>query len=42
MIDMEETAVKFSAPQNELKYQIQLNEAEAILLDLKVKVDELQ
>lgn len=42
MIDMEETAVKFSAPQNELKYQIQLNELEAILLDLKVKVDELQ
>jgi len=41
MIDMEETAVKISAPQNELKYQIQLNELEAALLDLKVKADEL-
>ena len=41
MIDMEETAVKISAPQNELKYQIQLNELEATLLDLKVKADEL-
>jgi proteasome regulatory subunit len=39
---MEETAVNNSAPQGELKYQIQLNEMEASLLDLKVKVDELQ
>jgi proteasome regulatory subunit len=42
MIDMEETAVNTSAPQNELKYQIQLNELEATLLELKVKADELQ
>lgn len=41
MIDMEETAVKSSAPQNELKYQIQLNELEATLLELKVKADDL-
>jgi proteasome regulatory subunit len=41
MIDMEETAFKTSAPQNELKYQIQLNELEATLLDMKVKTDEL-
>jgi len=39
---MEETAVNTSAPQNELKYQLQLNELEATLLDLKVKVDDLQ
>lgn len=42
MIDMEETAINNSSPQNELKYQIQLNELEAALLDLKVKADELQ
>jgi proteasome regulatory subunit len=41
MIDMEETAVNTPAPQHELKYQIQLNELEATLLDLKVKADEL-
>jgi proteasome regulatory subunit len=39
---MEETAVNNAMPQGELKYQIQLNELEAALLDLKVKVDELQ
>ena len=39
---MEETAVNNSAPSGELKYQIQLNELEASLLDLKVRVDELQ
>ncbi|MFA6226387.1 MAG: proteasome-activating nucleotidase [Methanoregula sp.] len=38
---MEETAINSSAPQNELKYQIQLNELEATLLELKVKSDEL-
>jgi proteasome regulatory subunit len=38
---MEETAVNNTAPQSELKYQIQLNELEASLLDMKVKVDEL-
>ena len=39
---MEETAVNNTSSQNELKYQIQQNELEAALLDLKVKVDELQ
>ncbi|MGD0081359.1 MAG: proteasome-activating nucleotidase [Methanoregula sp.] len=39
---MEETAVNTTAPSHELKYQIQVNELEAALLDLKVKVDELQ
>ena len=39
---MEETAVNNATPQGELKYQIQLNELEAALLDQKVKVDELQ
>jgi len=39
---MEETAVKHASPSNELKYQIQLNELEATLLDLKVRVEELQ
>ena len=38
---MEETAASNTAPASELKYQIQLNELEATLLDLKVKVDEL-
>jgi proteasome regulatory subunit len=38
---MEETAVKSSASSSELKYQIQLNELEAALLDLKVRVDDL-
>ena len=41
MIDMEETAVKNTASSSELKYQIQLNELEATMLDLKVKVDDL-
>jgi proteasome regulatory subunit len=39
---MEETAVKNAAPSTELKYQIQLNELEATMLEMKVKVDELQ
>jgi len=38
---MEETAASTTAPASELKYQIQLNELEASLLDMKVKVDEL-
>jgi proteasome regulatory subunit len=38
---MEETAVNNSASSSELKYQIQLNELEATVLDMKVKVDEL-
>ena len=38
---MEETAVKNTAPSSELKYQIQVNELEASLLEMKVKVDEL-
>ncbi|WP_321508425.1 proteasome-activating nucleotidase [uncultured Methanoregula sp.] len=38
---MEETAVNNTAPSSELKYQIQVNELEATLLDLKVKVDDL-
>jgi proteasome regulatory subunit len=38
---MEETAASNTAPASELKYQIQLNELEASLLDMKVKVDEL-
>jgi proteasome regulatory subunit len=41
MIDMEETAASSTAPPSELKYQIQLNELEAALLDMKMKVDEL-
>jgi proteasome regulatory subunit len=39
---MEETAVNTSASSGELKYQIQFNELEAALLDMKVKADELQ
>ena len=39
---MEETAVNHSASSGELTYQIQLNELEAALLDLRVKTDELQ
>ncbi|MEN6443435.1 MAG: proteasome-activating nucleotidase [Methanoregula sp.] len=39
---MEETAVNNATPQSELKYQIQLNELEAALLDLKVKTEDLQ
>jgi proteasome regulatory subunit len=38
---MEETATSNTAPASELKYQIQLNELEASLLEMKVKVDEL-
>ncbi len=39
---MEETAVNNATPQTELKYQLQLNELEAALLDLKVKTEDLQ
>jgi proteasome regulatory subunit len=39
---MEETAVNNAMPQTELKYQLQLNELEAALLDLKVKTEDLQ
>jgi len=38
---MEETAVNNTAPSSELKYQIQINELEASLLEMKVKVDDL-
>jgi len=38
---MEETAVNNTAPSSELKYQIQVNELEATLLEMKVKVDDL-
>jgi proteasome regulatory subunit len=38
---MEETAVKNTAPSSELKYQIQVNELEASLLEMRVKADEL-
>src|SRR5512136_3190689 len=38
---MEETAVNNPAPSSELKYQIQLNELEAAVLDLKVKIEDL-
>ena len=40
MMNMEETAVNNSSS-GELKYQIQINELEAAMLDMKVKVDEL-
>ena len=39
---MEESAVNNVPPSSELKYQIQLNELEAALLELKVKTEELQ
>jgi len=42
MSDMEESAVNNATPSSELKYQIQLNELEAALLELKVKTEELQ
>ncbi len=42
MINMEETSVDNAAPQNELKYQIQLNELEAALLEQKVRAEDLQ
>jgi proteasome regulatory subunit len=38
---MEETAASTTPPASELKYQIQLNELEASLLEMRVKVDEL-
>jgi proteasome regulatory subunit len=38
---MEETAVNNTPPSSELKYQIQVNELEAALLEMKVKVDDL-
>lgn len=38
---MEETAVKNTAPSSEINYQIQINELEASLLEMKVKADEL-
>jgi proteasome regulatory subunit len=38
---MEEITVNNAPPSSELKYQIQLNELEATMLDMKVKVDEL-
>jgi proteasome regulatory subunit len=41
MIDMEETAVNNTPSSSELKYQIQINELEASLLEMKVKVDDL-
>jgi proteasome regulatory subunit len=39
---MEETSVDNAAPQNELKYQIQVNELEAALLEQKVRAEDLQ
>jgi len=39
---MEETSVDNAAPSNELKYQIQLNELEAALLEQKVRAEDLQ
>ncbi|MDD1701848.1 MAG: proteasome-activating nucleotidase [Methanoregula sp.] len=42
MSNMEETAVNNATPSNELKYQIQINELEAALLENKVKVEDLQ
>src|SRR5512137_1920542 len=41
MINMEESAASNTVSSSELKYQIQLNELEASLLEMKVKVDEL-
>jgi proteasome regulatory subunit len=38
---MEETVVNNTAPSSELKYQIQVNDLEAALLEMKVKVDDL-
>ena len=42
MSNMEETSVNNATPQNELKYQIQLNELEAALLEQKVRAEDLQ
>ena len=39
---MEESSVDNSVPSNELKYQIQLNELEAALLEQKVRAEDLQ
>jgi len=39
---MEETSVDNAAPQSELKYQIQVNELEAALLEQKVRAEDLQ
>jgi proteasome regulatory subunit len=39
---MEETSVDNASPQSELKYQIQLNELEAALLEQKVRAEDLQ
>jgi len=39
---MEESSVDNAAPQSELKYQIQLNELEAALLEQKVRAEDLQ
>ncbi|WP_424037348.1 proteasome-activating nucleotidase [Methanoregula sp.] len=39
---MEETSVDNAPPQSELKYQIQLNELEAALLEQKVRAEDLQ
>jgi len=42
MSNMEETSVDNAAPQSELKYQIQVNELEAALLEQKVRAEDLQ
>ncbi|ABS55976.1 26S proteasome subunit P45 family [Methanoregula boonei 6A8] len=42
MSSMEETAVDNAPPSNELKYQIQINELEAALLEQKVRAEDLQ
>ncbi|HNX17363.1 MAG TPA: proteasome-activating nucleotidase [Methanoregula sp.] len=42
MSNMEETSVDNAAPQSELKYQIQINELEAALLEQKVRAEDLQ
>ncbi len=39
---MEETSVDNPPAQNELKYQIQINELEAALLEQKVRAEDLQ
>jgi proteasome regulatory subunit len=41
MIHMEESAIKNATTSDELKFRIQLNELEASVLELKLKVDEL-
>jgi len=42
MSSMEETSVDNAPPANELKYQIQINELEAALLEQKVRAEDLQ